>query len=142
MRIRRDLTIDEAEIDIAATRSSGPGGQHVNKSETKVVLSFDIAHSRSLSPEQKDRLRMALGHRMTHDGRLRLASQRHRSRALNEREVRHRFADLIRRGLETAPPRRATGVPRSQRRRRLEAKRRRSRIKQLRSNPRGDGESS
>jgi ribosome-associated protein len=138
VKITPDLTIDESELELSAARSSGPGGQHVNKAETKVVLSFDLERSGSLSPEQKDRLRESLSHRLTKDGRLRLTSQRHRSRSANEREVRERFAELIAQGLEEQPERRATRVPRPERRRRLEEKRHRSRIKSRRAQPKRD----
>jgi ribosome-associated protein len=138
VKITPDVTIDESELELSAARSSGPGGQHVNKAETKVVLSFDLERSGSLSPEQKDRLRESLSHRLTKDGRLRLTSQRHRSRSVNEREVRERFAELIAQGLEEQPERRSTRVPRPERRRRLEEKRQRSRIKSRRAPPRRD----
>lgn len=141
MRIRDDLEIDEAEIDISAARSSGPGGQHVNKTETKVVLTFDVEASRSLTLEQKDLLREALGSRLTKDGRLRVVSQKSRSRAANEQDARERFAALVRRGLERPAQRRDTDVPRAERRRRLEGKRKRSSVKKLRRPPKtGEGD--
>lgn len=138
MRITPELTIDEAELELSAARSSGPGGQHVNKSETKVVLTFDLENSRSLNPEQKAILREALATRLTKDGRLRLTAQQHRSRAANEREVRQRFAELIGEGLRQEAERRPTRIPRAQRRRRLEDKRHRSKIKGRRGSPAGD----
>lgn len=134
--------IDEGELEISAARSSGPGGQHVNKTETKVVLSFHVNDSGSLSPEQKSRLRENLGTRLTRDGRLKLSSQRYRSRAANERDVRDRFAKLVERGLRKAPARKETRVPRSQQRRRLKQKRQRSRVKRLRSTPPRDDDES
>jgi ribosome-associated protein len=140
VRIRDDLEIDEAEIDISAARSSGPGGQHVNKTETKVVLTFDLEASRSLTPEQRNLLREALGSRLTRDGRLRVVSQKSRSRASNEQDARTRFAELVRCGLERPAQRRDTDVPRAERRRRLDSKRKRSSVKRLRRPPGGGGE--
>ena len=134
--------IDEGELEISAARSSGPGGQHVNKTETKVVLSFAVDESGSASPEQKSRLRENLANRLTRDGRLKLSSQRYRSRAANERDVRDRFARLIERGLRPPAVRKETKVPRSQQRRRLEQKRQRSRVKRLRTTPPRNGEDS
>lgn len=138
MKISDDVVIDERELELAAARSSGPGGQHVNKTETKVVLTFDLDRSQSLTPQQKELLRGRLHGRLTRDGRLRLSSQRYRSRAANERDVRDRFAQILEQGLRRPARRKPTRVPAAAKRRRLEDKRKRSVVKRCRERPRGD----
>ena len=85
LRINDALSIDETELDYEFARSSGPGGQNVNKVETKVTLKFDIEASRSLSAEQKGRIAERLRTRITKDGVLRVTSQRHRTREANRK---------------------------------------------------------
>ncbi|HXV75629.1 MAG TPA: alternative ribosome rescue aminoacyl-tRNA hydrolase ArfB [Candidatus Polarisedimenticolaceae bacterium] len=130
--IDASLAIPENELRITAERSSGPGGQHVNKVSTRIVLEFDLAASSALDPERKERIRRRLGRRITRDGRLRIVCQRHRSQAANRREAIERFAELIRRALAPRRRRVATGVPPAERRRRLEQKRQRARLKDAR----------
>jgi ribosome-associated protein len=135
VRITDDLTIPEDELGFDYARSSGPGGQNVNKVETKVTLRFDLRASASLNEEQKERIGEELGTRITKDGILRVTSQRHRTRKANQNATIERFAELLAAALEERAPRRPTRVPRKARQKRLEDKRRRSRTKQLRSRP-------
>jgi len=140
IEIKRGVSIPESEIHFSFSRSSGPGGQNVNKVETKVRLAFDVAASSSLSASDKEMVLQRLASRVSSDGALRLSSQRHRSREANRKEVLERFQKLMRRALEVRRPRRSSAVPRAERRRRLAEKRRRSRLKELRSRPhREDG---
>jgi ribosome-associated protein len=132
-RINDDLTIDDAELRFEFARSSGPGGQNVNKVETKVRLLFDVGASRSLSPAQRERIAERLGTRVGRDGVLRVASQRHRSREANRRAAVERFASLLAAALTEDEPRVPTRVPRAVKRRRLEAKRQLSRKKAMRA---------
>lgn len=129
------LAIPEAELRFTTARSSGPGGQNVNKLETKVTLVFDVAGSPSLSDEQRQRIADLLGSRLSRRGVLRVTSQRHRSQAANRKAAVERFAELLAAALSEDPERRPTRVPRAVRRRRLEAKRRRSRVKHERRSP-------
>jgi len=131
--IDAQTSIDEAELDFTATRSSGPGGQNVNKVATKVTLRFVVADSASLSPEQKTRIIERLYNRITRDGTLLLTSQRHRTQVANRKEVVERFTELIRDALSDEAERIPRRIPRKERRRRLEHKRRRARLKKLRS---------
>lgn len=129
------LTIPGSEIRFETSRSSGPGGQHVNKVESRVAVLFDVHSSTALSAEQKGLIRSHLSTRMSKRGILRVVAQKHRSQAANRKEVIERFAGLLRDALEPATPRRTTKVPGMEKRRRLEDKKRRSEVKQKRRSP-------
>ncbi len=134
-RITDDLWIDDSELQFEFARSSGPGGQNVNKVETKVRLLFDVRRSGSLSPEQRALVLETLASRITKAGLLHVTSQRHRSREANRRATVERFVDLIRSAVEPETERVPTKVPKVARKRRLEEKRRRSQKKALRAPP-------
>ena len=133
LRINDDLWIDEDDLRFEFARSSGPGGQNVNKVETKVRLLFDLQGSRSLSSKQRMRIEERLATRITKAGVLHVSSQRHRSREANRRATIERFVELLADALEEQEPRLPTRVPKTQRRRRLDSKRRRSQKKALRA---------
>ncbi len=135
IRINPRLEIPESELSFSASRSSGPGGQNVNKVSSRVTLRFDLEGSPSLTDEQKRRLRRRLSSRLTKEGVLQLDSQRHRSQSANREDAVARFQELLRKALAPRRRRIATSVPRSSRRRRLQRKKRRGAIKQLRSRP-------
>lgn len=132
LRIDHRLAIPDDELRFTASRSSGPGGQHVNKVETRVTLRFDVAASPSLTPEQKRRIRSRLASRMSKAGVLRVVAQKHRRQAANREAARQRLAELLCRALRQAAPRRPTRPPAATRRRRVESKRRRGEIKRRR----------
>ena len=132
------VDIDESELDYEFARSSGPGGQNVNKVETKVTLKFDIAASRSLSDLQKSRVADGLASRITRDGVLRVTSQRHRTREANRHAAIARFIELVDDALEERTPRKPTKVSRAANRRRIEGKKRRGQVKRLRKPPKID----
>ena len=133
MQIDAELEIPDHELSWATSRSSGPGGQNVNKVETRVTLLFDLEASPSLDDEQKARIRTRLGGRINRDGVLRVVSQKHRTQAANRETAGERFAELLRGALAIEPPRRKTRTPRVVKRRRLEDKRRRGELKRRRS---------
>ena len=135
LRIRDDLCIDEDELRFEFARSSGPGGQNVNKVETKVRLLFDLTRSRSLKPDQRSRIEERLATRITKAGVLHISSQRHRTREANRRATIERFVDLLAEALEVDEPRVRTRVPKRARKRRLESKRKRSQKKAMRARP-------
>jgi ribosome-associated protein len=123
----------EDELALSFSRSSGPGGQHVNTSATKVELRFDVAGSPSLSAAQKARVSERLGNRLTADGVLILTSSEHRSQTRNREAVVARFRTLLADALAPPPPpRRLTRPTAAARRRRAEHKRRQSQRKALR----------
>lgn len=135
LEIEGGPTIPEDELTFKTGPSSGPGGQNVNKRDTRVTLSFDVAGSPSLNDEQRARIAERLSTRITRDGALRVTSQRHRTQAANRKAAVERFAELLADALSEDPERQPTRVPKAARRRRLEGKRRRSRVKRERRSP-------
>lgn len=119
------LAIPDEEVSFVTSRSGGPGGQNVNKLETRVTLRFDLAASTSLTDEQKSRLRERLATRITRAGILHVTSQKHRTQADNRDAAIARFAELLREGLREETPRKKTRMPKAAKRRRVEAKRQR-----------------
>jgi ribosome-associated protein len=127
------IALDEAEIVESFVRSSGPGGQNVNKLATAVQLRFDVANSPSLPDDVRTRLKRLAGRRLTADGVLVLAAQRHRTQEANRRDALQRLLDLIREAAVPPKVRRPTKPTLGSRRRRLETKARRGAVKALRS---------
>lgn len=135
VRVTADLSVPLRELEFRATRASGPGGQHVNRSATRVELWWDVARSASLTEVQRHRLLEQLAHRLDGTGRLRLVSGARRSQARNRDAVVERFTRLVAAALHVAPPRRKTRPTAASVERRLDAKRRRARAKRDRQRP-------
>ncbi|MCP4655995.1 MAG: aminoacyl-tRNA hydrolase [bacterium] len=131
--ISDEAAIDDGELTFTSSRSAGPGGQHVNKVNTRVTLRFDVLDSPALSPEQKERILERLPTRISKSGILSVSSQRHRSQAANREAALERFIALLRDALEIQPERRPTRIPRRAIRRRRADKRHRARVKRERS---------
>ena len=132
IEISPGLSIPLHELAFEVSTATGPGWQHVNRSRTRVTLVFDLERSTSLTSGQKERIRTRLRTRLDRAGRMRVRCGRHRSQAANREETKRRFAGLIRDALRRRRKRVATGPTAAERRRRLEIKRRRARLKQLR----------
>ena len=127
------LLIPENEVCIAASRSSGPGGQNVNKVSSKVTLSFDVRGSAVLSEQQKRKIMGRLTTRINKEGILQVVSQRTRSQELNRLDALTRFSELLRRALTPETPRIKTRVSAAAKQRRLDEKKKHSLAKQKRS---------
>jgi ribosome-associated protein len=132
VRITDTLDIPEDEIEESFVRSSGPGGQNVNKLSTAVQLRFDVRRSPSLANDVALRLMRIAGKRMTKDGVLVLIAQNHRTQERNRADARERLADMIREALVRPVPRKATKPTRASKTKRLEGKKIRSDIKKMR----------
>src|SRR4051812_47719755 len=135
IQITRAISIDSGELEEKFTRASGPGGQHVNTTDSAVQLRFDVVGSPSLPQAVKDRLTILAGSRMTNDGWIVLTAQGERSQEMNRREIRERLFDLIREATIVPKKRRPTKPSRAAKARRVDTKKVRSRVKALRGKP-------
>ena len=127
-----------SELQFKAVRSSGAGGQNVNKVSSKVVLSFDLLKSQALSEEEKMLLETNLASRLTSDLVLILNCDEDRSQIRNKDIVTKRFLEVIKKGLEVPKIRKATKIPKSAIRKRIKNKKNVSQIKQNRQKPKLD----
>jgi len=132
IRITGTIAIDEKEIHEQFIRASGPGGQNVNKVSTAVQLRFDVAHSRSLPEEVRDRLARLGGKRMSKEGYLIIDARRFRTQEQNRQDAVARLVGLIRQAAQRPKIRKRTKPTLASNERRLESKHRRGKIKELR----------
>jgi ribosome-associated protein len=131
IHVTDEIRIREDELEERFVRASGPGGQHVNKVATAVELRFNVAAS-SLPVRVKERLTTLAGARMTGDGVLLIDSREHRTQGKNREEARRRLSALLQEAAKRPKPRRPSRPTAGSRERRLEAKARRSRLKDAR----------
>ena len=113
------LTIPDSELQWKTSRSGGPGGQNVNKLETRATVRFDVAGSPSLGEEERARILERLGSRITKAGVLQVSSQKHRTQAANREAAVARLAELLAGALEPEAERKPTKAPKAAKRRRL-----------------------
>ena len=130
--INSELRLPQAEVHYRTTRSSGPGGQHVNKTETQVELLFDVTHSPSLTDAQRQRILDKLKNLIDQDGVLHLSAQSERSQLRNREIVTARFQEVLAAALRVPKKRRPTKPTAASKAKRIESKKRRGQIKQLR----------
>jgi len=130
--ITDDITIDEEEITFRFTRSSGPGGQNVNRVETAVQLRFDVCHSRSLPDDVRQRLMKLARNRITRDGVLIINARRYRSQERNRQDAIDRLVALIWHAAQQPTTRHKTRPSAASQERRLTEKKHRSQLKQMR----------
>ena len=127
--INSRLTIPAAELAFSASRSSGPGGQHVNTTDSRIQLRWNLLESAALTEVQRGRLQRILASRLSEGGEIILACDTHRSQLRNRQEVAQRLAALVRAALVPPKPRKRTRPTAASRRQRLQDKRRRSLLK-------------
>ena len=135
--INEQVSIPRSELRFRFSRSSGPGGQHVQKTSTRVELLFDVAHSPSLSESQRARVLQRLAGYVDGEGVLHLVAQSERSQRRNREEVEARFQRLMREALKRRKRRKPTRPSAASRERRLRQKKRRAEIKRWRARVRG-----
>jgi ribosome-associated protein len=133
LKINDRISIPEEELLFTASRSSGPGGQNVNKVSTRVTLWFDVLNSPSLSQEDKERIIDKLAGRINKQGHLWVTAQQSRSQSANRELAKNRLAELLREALTRLRSRRKTKVPIRVREERLTDKKKRGQLKAARS---------
>ena len=140
IRVTDQISIDESEISESFVRSSGPGGQNVNKVATAVQLRFDARHSPSLPEPVRARLEKLAGSRLTKDGTVVIFADRFRTQERNRADALERLLQLIRRAADLPKARRPTRPTAASKERRLKGKSERSGVKQLRGRPTFDAD--
>ncbi|MCH2107284.1 MAG: aminoacyl-tRNA hydrolase [Planctomycetes bacterium] len=132
LRVNSRLVIPPGELKVSFARSSGPGGQKVNKTASQVQLRFSVPESACLGERRRELLLRALKGRLTDAGELLIRAQRHREQARNLEDARQRLGEALREALKPKKARKATKPTRASQERRMEAKRQRGRRKQER----------
>jgi ribosome-associated protein len=135
LEITPALRLPLSELEYHATRSGGPGGQHVNTSSTRIEVWWDISSSPSLTEDQRSRLLSRLARRLDTAGRLRVVASQSRSQLRNRQAATERLKELVAAALAISKPRKRTKPSRAAKAARLEAKRRRSALKRERRAP-------
>lgn len=133
IEIEKGISISEEALVFRFSRSGGPGGQNVNKVNTRVTVFLDVAGCEAFSDEQKKRILKRLATRASKNGVVRVVCQKYRTQKANRTAVVERLAELLTDALEEKPVRKKTKVPYAAERKRLEEKRRRSMLKQQRA---------
>jgi ribosome-associated protein len=138
LEITPTLLLPLSELDYRATRSGGPGGQHVNTSSTRIEVWWDIGGSPTLTDDQRARLLGRLATRLDGEGRLRIVASESRSQLRNREAATERLREVVAAALAVPKPRKRTKPSRAAKAARLEAKRRRAATKRERRPPRHD----
>jgi len=136
--INRRYTLPRSELEFRASRSGGPGGQHVNTTASRIQLSWDVARSPSLSERRRQLLLTRLAPRLDSDGVLQVTVDTHRSQHRNREEAVERLAGLVGEALRPVKRRKPTRPPAASKEKRIREKKRRGDIKKLRGRVRDD----
>jgi len=134
LAVNESLSIPRTELDVRVSRSSGAGGQHVNKTSSRVEIFWNIVGSRAISEEQRARLREKLASRLTTEGSIRVVASDMRSQSRNRELAEERLAEMVRRALIVPRKRKATKPTRAAKEARLDSKKRHSTKKRDRRN--------
>ena len=134
LAVNESLSIPRTELDVRVSRSSGAGGQHVNKTSSRVEIFWNIVGSRAVSEEQRARLQEKLASRLTTEGSIRVVASDMRSQSRNRELAEERLAELVRRALIVPRKRKATRPTRAAKEARLDSKKRHSTKKRDRRN--------
>ncbi len=124
IRVTQTVAIPRSELVVRATRSGGPGGQHVNTSSTRIEITWDVMRTRALTDDERTRAIARLGARVSDEGTVRVVASDSRSQRQNRERAESRLSDLIRRALAVPKARKRTRVPRGAVEARLDEKRR------------------
>lgn len=138
LQIQDGLVIPGRELQVQASLSGGPGGQHVNNTHSRITLRWHVESSQALSESQRETLRVRIGNRITNAGFIVVHCGVHRQQLRNIQGARQQLKDLIRHGLHTPKRRRATRPTRASQRKRVDAKKKRGQVKQHRRKPKLD----
>ncbi|MDZ4129857.1 MAG: alternative ribosome rescue aminoacyl-tRNA hydrolase ArfB [Hydrogenophaga sp.] len=131
--IKNGIVIPEQELEITTSRAGGPGGQHVNKTDTRITIRWNVKNSTALSEKQKERVIENLGARLTEDGDFIINNSASRSQQQNKKMALSNLAQEIRKALHVPKKRIESTVSKAVKESRLRAKARRSTIKKIRS---------
>jgi ribosome-associated protein len=130
--VTKNISLDESELQLRFVRSSGPGGQNVNKVSTAVQLRFDVGNSPSLPGDVRTRLIRIAGRRITQDGILIIEARQFRTQERNREDAMERLVELIRQATQKPKPRKKTKPSRAAKEKRIESKKQRGKTKEMR----------
>jgi ribosome-associated protein len=130
--VAKNISLDESELQLRFVRSSGPGGQNVNKVSTAVQLRFDVGNSPSLPGDVRTRLIRIAGRRITQEGILIIEARQFRTQERNRDDAVQRLVELVRQATQKPKPRKKTKPSRASKEKRIEGKKQRGKVKQMR----------